>query len=95
IENSDHGITSTKAKPERYRSPVTGVRKIRPQAALHYNSRSLASRLPMRLSRFALSTSKETPADAAIVSHQLMLRGGFIRQLGSGLYSWMPIGVRV
>lgn len=49
----------------------------------------------MRLSRFALSTSKETPADAAIVSHQLMLRGGFIRQLGSGLYSWMPIGVRV
>ena len=49
----------------------------------------------MRLSRFPLSTSKETPADAAIVSHQLMLRGGFIRQLGAGLYSWMPIGVRV
>ncbi len=49
----------------------------------------------MRLSRFPLSTSKETPADAAVVSHQLMLRGGFIRQLGSGLYSWMPIGVRV
>jgi len=49
----------------------------------------------MRLSRFPLSTSKETPADAAVVSHQLMLRGGFTRQLGSGLYSWMPIGVRV
>ncbi|WP_293373134.1 proline--tRNA ligase [Nevskia sp.] len=49
----------------------------------------------MRLSRFPLSTSKETPADAAIVSHQLMLRGGFVRQLGSGLYSWMPIGLRV
>lgn len=49
----------------------------------------------MRLSRFPLSTSKETPADAAIVSHQLMLRGGFIRQLGSGLYTWMPIGLRV
>ncbi|MDP3295238.1 MAG: proline--tRNA ligase [Nevskia sp.] len=49
----------------------------------------------MRLSRFPLSTSKETPADAAVVSHQLMLRGGFIRQLGSGLYSWMPIGLRV
>ncbi|GAC1633163.1 MAG: hypothetical protein NVS9B10_28290 [Nevskia sp.] len=49
----------------------------------------------MRLSRFPLSTSKETPADAAIVSHQLMLRGGFIRQLGAGLYSWMPIGLRV
>lgn len=49
----------------------------------------------MRLSRFPLSTTKETPADAAIVSHQLMLRGGFIRQLGSGLYTWMPIGLRV
>jgi prolyl-tRNA synthetase len=49
----------------------------------------------MRLSKFPLSTAKETPADAAIVSHQLMLRGGFIRQLGSGLYSWMPIGLRV
>jgi prolyl-tRNA synthetase len=49
----------------------------------------------MRLSRFPLNTSKETPADAAIVSHQLMLRGGFIRQLGSGLYTWMPIGLRV
>ena len=49
----------------------------------------------MRLSKFPLSTTKETPADAAIVSHQLMLRGGFIRQLGSGLYSWMPIGLRV
>ena len=49
----------------------------------------------MRLSRFPLSTSKETPADAAVISHQLMLRGGFIRQLGSGLYSWMPIGLRV
>ena len=48
----------------------------------------------MRLSRFPISTTKETPADAEIVSHQLMLRAGFIRKLGSGLYSWMPVGLR-
>lgn len=48
----------------------------------------------MRLSRFLLSTSKETPADAEIVSHRLMLRAGMIRKLGAGLYSWMPLGLR-
>jgi prolyl-tRNA synthetase len=50
---------------------------------------------PMRLSRFHLSTSKETPADAEIVSHQLMLRAGLIRKLASGLYTWSPLGLRV
>ena len=49
----------------------------------------------MRLSRFHLHTSKETPADAEIVSHQLMLRAGLIRRLGSGLYTWSPLGLRV
>ncbi|WP_428312433.1 proline--tRNA ligase [Hydrocarboniphaga sp.] len=49
----------------------------------------------MRLSRFPLSTTKETPADAEIISHRLMLRSGMIRKLGTGLYSWMPIGLRV
>ena len=49
----------------------------------------------MRLSRFHLSTSKETPADAEIVSHQLMLRAGLIRKLASGLYTWSPLGLRV
>lgn len=49
----------------------------------------------MRLSRFPLATAKETPADAEVVSHQLMQRAGFIRKLGSGLYTWMPIGLRV
>lgn len=48
----------------------------------------------MRLSKFPLSTTKETPSDAQVVSHQLMLRAGYIRALGSGLYSWMPIGLR-
>jgi prolyl-tRNA synthetase len=49
----------------------------------------------MRLSRFHLHTSRETPADAEIVSHQLMLRAGMLRKLGAGLYSWTPLGLRV
>ncbi|MBS0194641.1 MAG: proline--tRNA ligase [Proteobacteria bacterium] len=49
----------------------------------------------MRLSRFHLNTARETPADAEIVSHQLMLRAGMIRKLGAGLYTWSPLGLRV
>lgn len=49
----------------------------------------------MRLSRFSLHTTKETPADAEIVSHQLMLRAGMIRRLAAGLYTWTPLGLRV
>lgn len=49
----------------------------------------------MRASQFHLSTTRETPNDAEVLSHQLMLRGGFIRRLGSGLYTWMPLGLRV
>jgi prolyl-tRNA synthetase len=49
----------------------------------------------MRVSQFFLSTLKEAPAEAELVSHALMLRGGLIRKLGSGLYTWMPLGLRV
>ena len=49
----------------------------------------------MRLSQFFLSTSKEAPAEAELISHKLMLRAGMIRRLGSGLYTWMPLGLRV
>ncbi|WP_088920896.1 proline--tRNA ligase [Granulosicoccus antarcticus] len=49
----------------------------------------------MRASQFHISTAKETPNDAEIASHQLMLRAGLIRRLGSGLYSWLPLGLRV
>lgn len=49
----------------------------------------------MRASQFHIATTKETPADAEIISHQLMLRAGLIRRLASGLYSWMPLGLRV
>ncbi|HUS25650.1 MAG TPA: proline--tRNA ligase [Candidatus Binatia bacterium] len=49
----------------------------------------------MRLSQLAVATTKETPADAEIASHRLLLRAGYIRKLGAGLYTWLPIGVRV
>lgn len=49
----------------------------------------------MRLSRFLLPVLKETPADAQIVSHRLMLRSGMIRQEAAGIYSWLPLGLRV
>lgn len=49
----------------------------------------------MRFTEFGLTTLKEVPADAEIVSHQLMLRAGLIRRLASGLFTWMPIGLRV
>jgi len=49
----------------------------------------------MRLSRYPINTLRDVPADAEVVSHQLMLRAGLIRRLASGLYSWLPMGLRV
>jgi len=49
----------------------------------------------MRASQFLIATIKETPADAEVISHQLMLRAGMIRKLATGLYTWLPMGLRV
>lgn len=49
----------------------------------------------MRASQFLITTQKETPAEAEVISHQLMLRAGMIRKLAAGLYSWLPLGLRV
>ncbi|MCX7157577.1 MAG: proline--tRNA ligase [Rhodocyclales bacterium] len=49
----------------------------------------------MRASQFFISTLKEAPAEAELISHKLMLRAGLIKRLGSGLYTWMPLGLRV
>ncbi len=49
----------------------------------------------MRTSQFPINTLKETPSDAEIISHQLMLRAGLIRKLAAGLYTWLPLGLRV
>jgi len=48
----------------------------------------------MKASQFFISTLKEAPTDAEIVSHKLMMRAGFIKKLGAGLYSYMPMGLR-
>jgi prolyl-tRNA synthetase len=49
----------------------------------------------MRASQFFIATQKEAPADAELISHKLMVRAGLIKKLGNGLYSWMPLGLRV
>lgn len=49
----------------------------------------------MRASQYLIATQKETPADAEVISHKLLLRAGMIRKLASGLYSWLPTGLRV
>ena len=49
----------------------------------------------MRVSQFFISTQKEAPAEAELISHKLMVRAGLIKRLGSGLYTWMPLGLRV
>src|SRR5260221_14621887 len=49
----------------------------------------------MRSSRHFISTIKEVPADAELISHKLMLRAGMIRRLAAGIYTWMPAGLRV
>jgi len=49
----------------------------------------------MRASKYTLATLKETPADAEVISHQLLIRAGFIRKVASGIYNWLPMGLRV
>src|SRR6184192_387132 len=49
----------------------------------------------MRTSRLFIATLKEVPAEAEIASHRLMLRAGLIRRLSAGIYTWLPLGVRV
>src|SRR3954465_5595073 len=51
--------------------------------------------MPMCLSKAYLPALKESPADAQIVSHKLMLRAGLVRQTGAGIYAWLPLGFRV
>src|SRR5690625_3633118 len=65
------------------------------ECASRFSHSSWVTETTMRASQFFISTLKETPADAEVVSHQLMLRAGLIRRLASGLYSWLPLGLRV
>ena len=58
-------------------------------------ARPLPRAQPMRLSKAFLPVLKESPADAQIVSHKLMLRAGLVRQTAAGIYAWLPLGFRV
>ena len=60
-----------------------------------YQSPTNSVKETMRASQYFITTKKESPADAEVISHQLMLRAGMIRKVASGLYSWLPIGLRV
>src|SRR5688572_3907593 len=64
-------------------------------AIVEWHSLNFAEQQSMRASQFFISTLKEAPAEAELASHKLMLRAGLIRKLGSGLYTWMPLGLRV
>ena len=70
-----------------------GVPATRRQTVLPASSHQRVT--PVRLSRYFLPVLKETPGDAQVVSHQLMLRAGMIRQSAAGIYAWLPMGLRV
>ena len=74
------------------------LRRNRPNKQSHAITMGQLSRnlsRPMQLSKFHLSTSKDTPSDAEIISHQLMLRTGMIRRHAAGIYTWTPLGLKV
>ena len=77
-------------RPGRYTN-ITNRRRIS-GFEIHYSYQEV---ITMRSSRFLIATLKETPSDAEVISHQLMLRAGMIRKMASGLYNWLPLGLRV
>ena len=84
---------------ERRRGPSAGRRRNCHRHTIRLEWRRLDHAFPsetqMRLSRYFLPLLKETPAEAQIVSHQLMLRAGMVRQSAAGIYSWLPLGLSV
>ena len=74
--------------------PIPGSRAIRPDSADRIPATAVHG-FAMRLTAYFMPTMKETPAEAQIVSHRLMLRAGMIRQASAGIYSWLPLGFRV
>src|SRR5437016_3459721 len=75
--------------------PATVAVHSNQETQIQLKSRLCKTTLAMRLSRLFLSTLKEAPAEAELVSHRLMLRAGLIKRLAAGIYTWMPLGLRV
>src|SRR5579883_1237301 len=87
------GLSGSMRPHHRVRAVRSQQRHTRPSASIaHFASPAAAPH--MRLSRYPINTTKETPAEAEIVSHQLMLRAGLIRRTAAGVYSWLPLGLR-
>src|ERR671921_2099119 len=86
------------AQPYKWPGPGSGRTPIRPRfgpARLSTEGSVVTVRRPMRLSQLFLPTERQPPADAEALSHKLMVRAGLVRQLGSGLWTWLPAGWRV
>ena len=84
-------------KPRGSAPTIPTPTKVATAAACAENAGSLSSNEAkiMRLSKLLIPTLRESPADAEVISHQLMLRAGMIRQLAAGIYTWLPLGLRV
>ena len=92
LYTNDHGPSpafAAESTGPRHRGHMNGQKRL--ECAPH----RLKVLRSMRFSQFGLTTLKEVPAEAEIVSHKLMLRAGLIRRLASGLFTWMPIGLRI
>src|SRR5215211_7927595 len=86
------------AQPYKWPGPGSGRTPTRPgfgRARLSTEGSAVTVRRPMHLSQLFLPTERQPPADAEALSHKLMVRAGLVRQLGSGLWTWLPAGWRV
>ena len=84
-------LSQTREQPARRRR----LARERPWAAFAYNRGFSNKNSAMRVSRYFLATLKEAPAEAELASHRLMLRAGMIKRLAAGIYTWLPLGLRV
>src|SRR5215213_5224129 len=85
------------AQPYKWPGPGSGRTPTRPgfgRARLSTEGSAVTVRRPMRMSQLFLPTERQPPADAEALSHKLMVRAGLVRQLGSGLWTWLPAGWR-
>src|SRR5208282_2080249 len=94
--HSAAGQLGPRARRPLARGPIVACRPFRRERCkLRLESKLYRYRRAMRSSGFFLSTLKEAPAEAELASHRLMLRSGMIRRLAAGIYTWMPLGLRV
>ncbi len=96
VEQDDADVRAKSVPVKHNRTPILSIAAIM-HGALHpaRSPTRYSVFLPMKASQFLISTLKEAPADAEVVSHKLMTRAGMIKKLGAGIYNYMPMGLRV